>query len=235
VAPALEVRGLSCDYGAFKALSDLDLSLEGGECMALLGHNGSGKTTAIRAIAGLLEPSTGTVRVDGAPVFGEPEAAGARAALAVVPDSPVLYDDLTVGEHVELVAIAHGVAGPGLEQRLGGVLDRLGISGRRDSPPGALSRGMRQKLQLACALIRPHRVLLLDEPVVGLDPASQRDLEDVLLDEKRTGVAVMFSSHQLDFARGVADRAVVLAEGRLVTEGPYEDIIDGGLAQGLGL
>lgn len=235
MAPALEVRGLSCDYGAFKALSDLDLSLEGGECMALLGHNGSGKTTAIRAIAGLLEPSTGTVRVDGAPVFGEPEAAGARAALAVVPDSPVLYDDLTVGEHVELVAIAHGVAGPGLEQRLGGVLDRLGISGRRDSPPGALSRGMRQKLQLACALIRPHRVLLLDEPVVGLDPASQRDLEDVLLDEKRTGVAVMFSSHQLDFARGVADRAVVLAEGRLVTEGPYEDIIDGGLAQGLGL
>jgi ABC-2 type transport system ATP-binding protein len=221
------VSGLSRSYNELEALKSLELGLAEGECVALIGHNGSGKTTAVRLIGGLLDPSGGVVEVCGISVHGtDPSATRARAALALVPDSPMLYGDLTVGEHLELVAIAHGVAGEDLDERIDALLARLGLDTRRDSRPGELSRGMRQKLMLACALIRPHRVLVLDEPVVGLDPATQRTLRELLLEAKRDGVAVLLTTHQLAFARGIADRAVLLADGVVVEEGPYEAVID---------
>lgn len=166
------------------------------------------------------------VEVCGAAVHEEPGSIDARAAMAVVPDTPMLYGDLTVGEHLELVAVAHGVSDDSLDARIDGVLTRLGLDGRRDSRPGELSRGMRQKVQLACALIRPYRVLLLDEPVVGLDPATQSTLRELLIEAKRDGAAVILTTHQMEFARGVADRAVVLADGAVLKDGPYEAVLD---------
>ena len=233
-APALMVRGLSRSYGGFEALHDLALEIAHGECVAIVGHNGSGKTTAVRTIAGLLEPSAGSVEVAGASVHEEADGIEARAAMAIVPDTPALYADLTVREHLELVAIAHSVAGADLDERIDQLLSRLGLEGKRDAQPGALSRGMRQKVQLACALIRPHSLLVLDEPVVGLDPASQQTLRALLLEAKAAGVAVMMTTHQLEFARGIADRAVVLADGVVVAEGPYDEVVDGGWIDGLG-
>ncbi|MDQ2761760.1 MAG: ABC transporter ATP-binding protein [Actinomycetota bacterium] len=227
VTPPLAVRGLSRSYGDLVALRELELALDEGECVALIGHNGSGKTTAVRLIGGLLEPSGGGVEVQGVAVQGEPDSIGTRAALAVVPDTPTLYSELTAGEHLELVALAHGVAGNDLGERIDLVLGRLGLGERRDSRPGELSRGMRQKVALACALIRPYRVLVLDEPVVGLDPATQRTLRELLLEAKREGVAVLLTTHQLAFARGIADRAVLLADGEVVQDGPYEEVIEG--------
>lgn len=232
-APSLAVRGLSRSYGGFEALHELDLEVAPGECVAIVGHNGSGKTTAVRTIGGLLDPSAGSVEVDGASVHEEPAGIEARAAMAMVLDSPALYADLTVREHLELVAIAHGVAGDDLDERIDQLLYRLGLEAKRDAQPGALSRGMRQKVQLACALIRPHSVLVLDEPVVGLDPVSQQTLRALLLEAKAAGVAVMMTTHQLEFARGIADRAVVLADGVVVAEGPYDEVVDGGLIGGL--
>jgi ABC-2 type transport system ATP-binding protein len=229
-AAPLTVRGLSRSYGGFEALRGLDLDIASGECVAVVGHNGSGKTTAVRTIAGLLEPSAGIVEVAGSAVAEEPAGIEARAAMAVVPDTPSLYSDLTVHEHLELVAVAHGVAGDDLDERIDVLLGRLGLDGKRDARPGELSRGMRQKVQLGCALIRPYRLLVLDEPVVGLDPASQRTLRELLLEAKRAGVAIMLTTHQLEFARGIADRAVVLEEGVVVADGPYDEIVDGGLA-----
>jgi ABC-2 type transport system ATP-binding protein len=229
-AAPLTVRGLSRSYGGFEALRGLDLDIGPGECVAVVGHNGSGKTTAVRTIAGLLEPSAGVVEVAGSAVSEEPAGIEARAAMAVVPDTPSLYSDLTVHEHLELVAVAHGVAGDDLDERIDVLLGRLGLDGKRDARPDELSRGMRQKVQLGCALIRPHRLLVLDEPVVGLDPASQQTLRELLLEAKRAGVAIMLTTHQLEFARGIADRAVVLADGAVAADGPYDEIVDSGLA-----
>jgi ABC-2 type transport system ATP-binding protein len=226
----LTVRGLSRSYGEFEALRGLDLDIGAGECVAVVGHNGSGKTTAVRTIAGLLEPSAGIVEVAGSAVDEEAAGIEARAAMAVVPDTPSLYPDLTVREHLELVAIAHGVAGDDLDQRIDSLLGRLALGDKRDARPGELSRGMRQKVQIGCALIRPHRLLVLDEPVVGLDPASQEALRELLLEAKRAGVAIMLTTHQLEFARGIADRAVVLAGGAVAADGPYDEIVDSGLA-----
>lgn len=234
-ASVLTVSGLGRRYGPLEALRKLDLQVGPGECVAVIGHNGSGKTTAVRLIAGLLDPSDGSVEVGGAPVHEEPAAVEARAALALVPDTPSLYDDLTVREHLQLVAVAHGAADNELDERIEQLLARLGLADKLDARPGTLSRGMRQKVQLACALVRPWRLLVLDEPVVGLDPASQRVLREVLLQAKRSGRAVVLTTHQLEFARGIADRAVVLSEGAVVADGPYDEIVDGPVTREYGL
>ena len=222
--PPLIVEGLCRRYGRLVGLARLDLELAAGECVALIGANGSGKSTAVRTIAGMLAPSEGWVRVCGHDPHVEPAAESARAALALVPDAPLLYDDLTVRQHLELVALAHGVVDDGVAARIDALLERLELTARGDFRPSELSRGMRQKAGLACALIRPARLLILDEPVVGLDPPSQQLLRELLLEAKRAGVAVLMTTHQLRFADGVADRAVMLREGEVVDRGAWADV-----------
>src|ERR1044072_4760088 len=162
----LEASGLRRTYGRLVALASLDIKLAAGECVALIGANGSGKSTAVRTIAGLLEPTAGWVRGCGYDPQKEPNADDARSELALVPDSPLLYDDLTVRQHLELVTLTHGIGEDGIDD----LLERLGLGARTGFLPRELSRGMRQKTQLACALVRPAAVLMLDEPGVGRDP-----------------------------------------------------------------
>jgi ABC-2 type transport system ATP-binding protein len=228
--PVLELQGVRKTYGELVAVDLLDLEVRPGECVALIGHNGSGKTTTLRLVAGLLEPTQGRVTVAG----GDLAPPRSRAALSFVPDSPLLYPDLTVREHLELVGLAHGV-GDGLDGRVAELLELLELTARGDFLPGQLSRGTRQKAQLACALVRPFRLLLLDEPVVGLDPPSQQALHRILVAAKQDGAAILLSTHQLGFADGLADRAVVLHEGRMVTHGAYRSVVGGAEAGRLGL
>jgi ABC-2 type transport system ATP-binding protein len=223
----LEVTGVRREYGRLVALAGLDLTVAAGECVALVGVNGSGKSTAVRAIAGLLEPSAGSVRICGHDPHREPDAEHARAALALVPDTPLLYDDLTVRQHLQLVTLSHGSDGP-IDEWLG----RLGLAARADFLPRELSRGMRQKTMLACALVRPAEVLLLDEPVVGLDPPSQGLLREVLLERAQAGAAVVLTTHQLEWADGLADRAVVLHEGEVADAGPWSTVRERRQARG---
>lgn len=221
---ALAVDGLTRSYGRLVGLHPFDLTLQAGECVALIGANGSGKSTAVRTIAGILEPTEGTVRICGHDPHDEPDAEQARALLALVPDTPLLYDDLTVRQHLELTALAHGVAGDGADERIDALLERLDLTARAGFLPTELSRGMRQKTGLANALIRPSKVMILDEPVVGLDPPSQELLGVVLREAKAAGTAILMTTHQMYFADGLADRAVVLAEGEIVDQGPWDEV-----------
>lgn len=222
--PPLWVDGLTRSYGRLVGLDKLDLTLGAGECVALIGANGSGKSTAIRTMAGLLEPSGGSVRICGHDPHSEPDAEEARAALALVPDTPLLYDDLTVRQHLGLVALAHGVLDDATPARIDALIDQLGLTERADFLPTELSRGLRQKTGLACALIRPSRVLMLDEPVVGLDPPSQALLRQLLLEAKAEGKAILLTTHQMRFADGIADRAIVLGDGKVLDRGRWKDV-----------
>jgi ABC-2 type transport system ATP-binding protein len=230
----LELRALRKAYGPVLALEQLDLTVSSGECVALIGHNGSGKTTALRLASGQLQPTAGTVRVAGLDVHRDPRDPRARARVAFVPDSPVLYGDLTVAEHLQLVALAHGL-GAAAGARAAALLEQLGLADRADFLPPWLSHGMRQKVQLACALLRPFSVLLLDEPVVGLDPPSQAALQAQLRRCKRRGAALLLSTHQLPWVADLADRAVILSDGRVVDQGPYHQVVAGDTATRLGL
>jgi ABC-2 type transport system ATP-binding protein len=220
----LKVEGLTRRYGRLVGLDALDLELRAGECIALIGANGSGKSTAIRTIAGLLEPSDGTVRICGHDPHSEPDGEAARAALALVPDTPLLYDDLTVRQHLGLVALSHGVLDADTPARVDELIDRLGLAERADFLPTELSRGLKQKTGLACAFIRPARLLMLDEPVVGLDPPSQVLLRELLLAAKKDGTAVLLTTHQMRFADGIADRAIVLGDGKVLDRGAWKDV-----------
>jgi ABC-type multidrug transport system ATPase subunit len=211
----LVAEKLTKDYGDLVALDGLDLTVDAGEFVVLVGHNGSGKTTFLRMAAGLLEASSGTVTVAG-------HAAGAleaRAACCYVPDNPVLYDDLDVWEHLEYTARLHGV--DDWDDLGDALLERLGLAGRADDLPVTFSRGLRQKTSLALAFVRPFRVLLVDEPFVGLDVLGQATALDLLTEAAAAGGAVVVASHQLDVVAR-ATRCVALRDGVVVHDGPAE-------------
>jgi ABC-2 type transport system ATP-binding protein len=182
----------------------------------MMGPNGSGKTTSAELICGLLEPSSGRVEICGYSIHQEPAAITARRNLAYVPDTARLYDDLTISDHLRLVAAAHGVADEDLSTRSETLLERLDLTARATFFPRQLSRGMRQKAAIACALVRPFRVLVLDEPTVGLDAASLETLREVLLECRETQRAVLLMTHSDAFASAVATRVLRIEEGHLL-------------------
>ncbi|TQF07247.1 ABC transporter ATP-binding protein [Kitasatospora acidiphila] len=217
----LQLSKVSRSYDNRMALHPISLSLAAGECVALLGHNGSGKSTLLRVAAGRERPTAGTVRFDGLPMDeNDPRI---RARVAVVGDTVAHYPDLTVREHLLLVAVAHGVADS--QEWVAQVLaDRL-LTERADVLPSALSSGQLQALLLACALVRPRDLLLLDEPEQRLDPEARRQLAELLRGELADGVAVLLVTHHTDLAREVADRVVVLEDGRVLAEGPADQVL----------
>ncbi|GAB2701694.1 ABC transporter ATP-binding protein [Kitasatospora kifunensis] len=224
----LKLTGVSRSYGDREVLHPVDLALAAGECVALLGHNGSGKSTLLRVAAGRDLPTKGTVRFDGLPMDeNDPRI---RARVAVVGDTVAHYPDLTVREHLLLVAVAHGVADARnwVEQVLA---DRM-LTERADALPSALSSGQLQALLLACALVRPRDLLLLDEPEQRLDPQARQRLADLLRGELADGVAVLLVTHHTDLARELAHRVVVLEDGRIVAEGAPGEVLDRGDAVG---
>jgi ABC-2 type transport system ATP-binding protein len=212
----LRTINLSRRYGSLVALDGMELTVRAGECVAIMGANGSGKTTAAELICGLLEPSDGRVEIGGRSMHHEPEAVEARRDLAYVPDSPRLYDDLTVGDHLRLVAAAHGVADDVSSALRQDLLTRLNLAHRADFFPRQLSRGMRQKTAMACAFVRPFRVIMLDEPTVGLDRASLDALRQLLLQSLKAGRAALLMTHSEEFAGAVATRTLHIDEGRLL-------------------
>lgn len=212
-SPALEAVAVSKDYWGQAALDSLHLNIASGERTLLVGPNGSGKTTLLRLAAGLLEPSAGRIRVLGA----EAGTLEARALTSYVADRPALYDDLSLAEQLEYVARLHAAAE--WERRAGLLLSAFGLEARADDLPSGFSQGQRQRAALALALVRPFRLLLLDEPFTGLDPSGRESLLRVLDDVADAGAAVVVVSHGRDYL-DQATRCVGLVDGRMAYDGP---------------
>jgi ABC-2 type transport system ATP-binding protein len=217
----LQVRGLTKCYRDVLAVDALSFDLSGGEIVALLGPNGAGKSTTFLCMAGLVRPDEGDFRWNGSEL-------GLRRSrmIALIPETPDLYSDLTVWEHLVFAARGCNI-GSGWERRAEELLRRLDLAKARDTLGGSLSKGMRQKTLIATTLIADAPVLLVDEPMIGLDPSGQRELRDILKELRASGKAIMVSTHMLDVAQAIGDRVIILKEGRSCFEAPIEAVNSG--------
>jgi ABC-2 type transport system ATP-binding protein len=214
--PLLSLAGVSRSYGPLQALKAADLELTPGQCTALLGVNGSGKSTLLRIAAGRDTPTGGQVRYDGRPLREDDVVA--RTEIAVVGDASSAYPDLTVREHLMIIAVAHG-GGARSPELVDAALDECRLCEHAAALPGWLSSGQRQALQLAAVLVRPSRLLILDEPEQRLDPGARRWLGELLSREKARGAALLLATHHVELAEAVADEAIVLLDGAVTGRG----------------
>jgi ABC-2 type transport system ATP-binding protein len=220
--PACFCRGLIKQFGAKRAVDRLDLSIPPGMLYGLLGVNGAGKTTTLRMIAGLIRPEAGEIRVQGIDLLAQPERA--KQVLAYLPDEPVLYGKLNPMEHLEFVAALWGMDAARARSRAQDLLERLGLWENRREWLEAYSRGMKQKVALAGALLHEPRIILLDEPLTGLDASAARLVKDMLQEFLAAGGAVILTTHILEVAERMAQRIGIMNGGRLVAEGTMEDL-----------
>ena len=219
---AISVQHLRRTYGTFTAVDDLSFEVVSGEIVGLIGPNGAGKTTTLRTLAGILKPTAGRVIVDGHDLATAPIEAKRR--LAFMPDEPHLFEYLTVEEHLRLVARIYTVQD--FEHRSRELIDELELTGKERALPGELSRGMRQKVVIACGLVRDASVLLFDEPLTGLDPIGIRRMRDTITRRARQGAAVVLSSHLLHLVEEVCTRVIIMAKGRKVADGTVKDLAE---------
>jgi ABC-2 type transport system ATP-binding protein len=221
--PVIEVDGLQKLYGDFPAVEGLSFQVAAGEVLGLVGPNGAGKTTTIRSIAGIIIPTRGQIRIAGHDLSSDPVAA--KAALAFIPDEPHLFEYLTVEEHLRFVARLYRLGD--VSDRIPGLLAELDLADKRRALPGELSRGMRQKLAIACGLLHDPKALLLDEPLTGLDPVGIRRMKSTILRRAVGGAAVILSSHLLHLVEEICTRILVMQRGRVVAFGTIKEILDG--------
>ncbi|HYF38875.1 MAG TPA: ABC transporter ATP-binding protein [Gemmatimonadales bacterium] len=217
----IEVDGLQKLYGNFPAVQGLSFTVGSGEVLGLVGPNGAGKTTTIRSIAGIIIPTSGKIRIAGHDLAGDPVAA--KSALAFIPDEPHLFEYLTVEEHLRFVARLYRL-GP-VDQRIPGLLAELDLAEKRSSLPGELSRGMKQKLAIACGLLHDPEALLLDEPLTGLDPVGIRRMKTTILKRAEAGTAVILSSHLLHLVEEICTRVLIMRRGQAIAFGTMEEIL----------
>lgn len=217
----IEAVGLTKTYGRGSppAVEGLNLTVAGGEMFGFLGPNGAGKTTTIKMLVGLLRPTSGVARVAGFDLQTQP--AQAKQQIGYVPDNPYLYDKLTGYEFLNFIGDLYAMAvNPARAEKIDGLLRLLDLRPQADRLIGGYSRGMRQKMALAAALLHNPQALFLDEPTVGLDPGSTRRLKDILRGLCRDkGVAVFLSTHTLDVAAEICDRVGIFHRGRLIALG----------------
>ncbi len=218
---ALEIRNLHKRFDR-PAVAGLDLTVRAGEFYALLGPNGAGKTTSLRMVAGLLRPDSGSISIFGRDAQRDP--VEAKRVTAWVPDEPMIYDRLTPLEYLEFVAGLWGVEPNQAAAGAAHLLGWLQLSEHANERCEGLSKGMRQKVALAGALVHDPRLIILDEPLTGLDAASARLVKDVLLERVRGGATVIMTTHILEVAERMAERIGVIANGRLVAEGTLQEL-----------
>jgi len=220
-AYGLEIRGLVKRFDR-PAVDGLDLAVRAGEFYALLGPNGAGKTTTLRMVAGLLAPDAGTITIAGIDARADPVAA--KRVMAWVSDEPMIYDKLTPFEYLEFVAGLWDIDARAAELRASALMDWLGLGPHAHQRCEGFSKGMRQKVALAGALVHDPILIILDEPLTGLDAGSARQVKTVLRERVAAGGTVIMTTHILEVAERMADRIGVIAAGRLIAEGTLDDL-----------
>src|SRR5213595_1515931 len=225
--PAVAVRGLTKIFPvplhrqSIVAVRDLDLRVEPGEVYGLLGPNGSGKSTTLKIILGLVSPTRGCTEIFGR----DSRLVKSREAVGFLPENPYFYKYLTGEETLRFFGRLSGLPGPRLKERVNELLDLVGLTKARKRRLGTYSKGMLQRIGLAQALIHDPRLVVLDEPTAGVDPAGSREIRDLIVDLKRRGITVLLSSHLLSQAQEICDRVGIVANGRLVREGRVEELL----------
>jgi ABC-2 type transport system ATP-binding protein len=218
--PVIQIEQFSKSYADFAAVRDLSFSVMPGEIVGLVGANGAGKTTTLRAITGILRPTSGTISINGNDIEKEPIAA--KHQFAYIPDTIHPYDLLTVTEHLHFIALAYRIKDA--EKIYDALLDELELADKKDEIASNLSRGMLQKLSLACAFLREPRVIILDEPLTGLDPRGIRNIKESIRRRAEAGTAFLLSSHLLVLVEALCDQVLILHRGQKMAFGSLEEI-----------
>jgi ABC-2 type transport system ATP-binding protein len=218
----IELSGLTKCYGKFTAVDGISLTIPAGELFGFLGPNGAGKTTTFRMIAGILKPTSGSIRIAGISLDEQPIAAKSR--LGFIPDRPFVYDKLTGAEFLRFVAALYGQGGALIERRIDELLELFELTPWKNELTEAYSHGMRQKLIISSALVHRPEVIVVDEPMVGLDPRSARLLKDLLREFVDRGGTVLMSTHTLEIAEAMCDRIAIIQSGRIAAAGTMDEL-----------
>jgi ABC-2 type transport system ATP-binding protein len=219
---SIEIRDLRKSFDRRPAVDGLDLAIRRGEFYTLLGPNGAGKTTTLRMVVGLLQPDAGSICVLGIDALADPVAA--KQVMAWISDEPMIYDKLTPFEYLEFVGGLWGIDAAHAEVRARGLIDWLDLGPHAHQRCEGFSKGMRQKVALAGALVHEPRIIILDEPFTGLDAGSARQVKTVLREHVAAGGTVIMTTHILEVAERMADRIGVIARGRLIAQGTLEEL-----------
>lgn len=217
----LIIEHLTKTYGTFRAVDDLSLHIEGGEIFGFIGHNGAGKTTTLKAAAGILPHDAGSITVDGIPMASDP--LGCKAKMAYLPDNPDLYEYMSAVKFLHFIADIYGV-GEERNERIDRLAEAFGIKEKLAMPISALSHGMKQKVAIIAAFIHEPRLILMDEPFVGLDPQASHVLKTMMREHCDRGGAIFFSTHVLDTAEKLCDKIAIIKGGRLIKSGRTEEV-----------
>jgi ABC-2 type transport system ATP-binding protein len=220
----IAVHDLVKQYGSLTAVDGVTLEVPPGEIHGFLGPNGAGKTTTIRMIAGLLKPTAGRILVNGHDLATNAEAA--KASLGFIPDRPFIYEKLTAGEFLRFHAGLYGVDGNGTDARIREMLDLFELARWEHELIEGFSHGMKQRLVMSAAFLHRPRAVLVDEPMVGLDPRGARLIKDVFRRMSQHGVAILMSTHTLEVAQEMCDRISIILKGRIIARGTVDELRD---------
>jgi ABC-2 type transport system ATP-binding protein len=218
----IQIRDLVKSYGTFTAVAGVSLDVEPGEIHGFLGPNGAGKTTTIRVVAGLLKPTSGSVSIAGCDLARDPF--GAKSALGFIPDRPFLYEKLTALEFLSFHGGLYGLEGSELSRRAAELLELFELTRWKDELIEAFSHGMKQRLVMCAAFLHRPKAVLVDEPMVGLDPRGARLIKEVFRAMSRKGVAILMSTHTLEVAQEMCDRISIILGGRIIARGTVADL-----------
>jgi ABC-2 type transport system ATP-binding protein len=220
--PMIAIQDLVKQYGTFTAVDGVSLDVSSGEIHGFLGPNGAGKTTTLRMIAGLLKPTSGRVLVNGHDIAIEPEAA--KASLGFIPDRPFIYEKLTAGEFLRFHGGLYGLPDDGLDARAREMLELFDLGRWENELVESFSHGMKQRLVMSAAFLHRPRAVVVDEPMVGLDPRGARLIKDVFRTMSGRGVAILMSTHTLEVAQEMCDRISIILKGRIIARGTVPEI-----------